>query len=136
MDPRDETLVDEFLNGRCASFAIAAAMALKARGETGVGVSLLFDEDGETNTADGRSAIHAYVSCDRFDADAMGVRTPEDMAEGYDLQSYHVDGPFPPESFDAMFDEDGFVLPTPEWIGIAKELIAGNPELLVPDDQS
>jgi hypothetical protein len=83
---RDEDLVDMFLNGRCGSFAIAAAAVLESRGETGVGISLLFSDDQEPNTADGRGAIHAYVTCDRFDADARGIREPHHMADEYGLE--------------------------------------------------
>jgi hypothetical protein len=128
----DEDLVDVFLNGRCGSYAVAAAGILENRGETGVGISLLFDDDQEPNTVDGRGAIHAFVSCDRFDADARGIRTPAEMAEEYRLMGWDVDGPYSPQEMAAMFDEPIDMGVHPESITEAEAMIARNPDLLQP----
>jgi len=121
-----------FLNGRCGSFAIAAAAILENRGETGVGISLLFSDDQEPNTADGRGAIHAYVSCDRFDADARGLREPADMAEEYGLMGWDVDGPYSPAELAEIFEQPVEMGIDPEWIADADALIARTPSLLEP----
>lgn len=128
----DEDLVDIFLNGHCGSYAVAAAAILESRGMTGVGISLLFDDEQEPNTSDGRGAIHAFVSCDGFDADARGVRTPADMAEEYGLMGWDVDGPYSPQELAAMFDEPIDIGIDPEAIAAAELMMARNPGLLEP----
>lgn len=128
----DEDLVDMFLNGHCGSFAVAAAAILEARGETGVGISLLFDDEQEPNTVDGRGAIHAYVSCDRFDADARGIRQPHEMADEYGLMGWETDGPYSPPELAGMFEQPIDIGIDPEAIVTAEELIARTPSLLLP----
>lgn len=128
----DEDLVDMFLNGHCGSFAVAAAAILEARGEMGVGISLLFDDEQEPNTVDGRGAIHAYVSCDRFDADARGIREPHEMADEYGLMGWETDGPYSPPELAGMFEQPIDIGIDPEAIVTAEELIARTPSLLLP----
>lgn len=128
----DEDLVDQFLNGYCGSFAVAAAAILEARGETGVGISLLFDDEQEPNTVDGRGAIHAFVSCDRFDADARGIREPHEMAYEYGLMGWDTDGPYSPSDLADMFDQPIDMGIDPEAIARAEGLIARTPSLLMP----
>jgi hypothetical protein len=95
-----ERLIDQFLQGSCASYAVAVWRHL-GRPEDG-GIEVIFDDDGEPNTDDGRCAVHAFWSGD-LQADARGVRTPEDMADEYGLASHSVDGPYHPEAFLDMF---------------------------------
>lgn len=135
---RDD-LVDIFLNGRCGSFAIAAAQALQARGDAGVGVSLLFDDEQEPNTLDGRGAIHAYASSDLRDVDARGVREPADMAKEYGLNSWQVDGPYAIDELLAAFDDPIDIGVDPPWIVVAAQMIADDLPMLdrraIPPDE-
>lgn len=128
----DDELVDMFLNGHCAAFAIAAARAMRTAGRTGVGISTLIDEHGEPNSQDDRCVFHAYASCDAFDADARGVRTAGEMEDDYDVGPVEIDGPFEEEEFVSFFcDEDGLDA-DPVWIRAAEDLIARNPSLITP----
>jgi hypothetical protein len=136
----DADLVELFLNGHCAAYAIAAARALSKAGATGVGISILIDEDGEPNTQDDRCVIHAYASCDRLDYDAEGPRTPDEMADGYGLNAYDIDGPFSEEEFLRFFcgpaDEHDGLEADPQWITAAEDLIARRPDLISPGAES
>ncbi len=128
----DEDLVDFFLNGHCAAFAIAATRAMHAAGRTGVGISILVDEDGEPNSQDDRCVFHAYASCDGFDADAKGIRTAGEMEDDYDVGPVEIDGPFDEEDFTSFFCGDDGLEADPVWIGAAEDLIARNPSLITP----
>ncbi len=132
LSQEDEDLVDWFLNGMCGSYAVAAASVLEKRGAKGVGISLLFDDEQEPNTTDGRGAIHAYASCDEYDADAAGVREPVEMAEEYGIIGcgWDVDGPYSPPELAAMFEDQTDIGIHPEAIAIAEAFIERNPHVL------
>jgi len=131
----DDDLVHVLLNGHCAAFAVAAARAMRAAGRTGVGISVLVDEDGEPNSQDDRCVFHAYASCDGFDADARGVRTARDMEDDYDVGRVEIDGPFTESEFLAFFcDEDGLEA-DPHWITAAADLIVRDPSLITPPEE-
>jgi hypothetical protein len=131
----DEDLIEAFLNGHCAAYAIAAARALEAAGREDVGISILIDENGEPNSQDDRCVFHAYASCTDFDADARGVRTAGDMADDYDVGGVELDGPFSESDLLAFFCGEYGLEADPFWIAAADDLIARNPGLLQPNDQ-
>lgn len=124
-----ERLVDEFLQGGCASFALGAWEALGRPADAGIEV--LFDDDGEPNTEDGRCAVHAFWSDSRIQADARGPRTPGEMADEYGIASHSVDGPYHPEEFMETFcGEDGPFEISDEDVGTASAMIQDDPSLL------
>lgn len=124
-----ERLVDQFLQGGCASFAIGVWQALGRPGDAGVEV--IFDDDGEPNTADGRCAVHAFWSDSRIQSDARGVRTVDDMADEYGLASWSVDGPYHPEHFLEEFcGDDGPFDFDQEDADAAEHLVAVTPSLI------
>ena len=99
-------LVDEFLQGGCASYAIGAWQALGRPADGGV--MIILDDDGEPNTDDDRCAVHAFWSGGHIQCDARGIREPETMADEYGVASWSLDGPFHPEAFiEAFCGDDG-----------------------------
>jgi hypothetical protein len=127
--PDDDYLVDLFLNGQCASFALGVWEALGRPADAGVEV--LFDEEGEPNTDDDRCAIHAFWSDSEVQADARGARPPSEMADEYDLGSHHIDGPFAPEEFRRLFcGDDGPFDVDDATIAMAADFVRRHPDLL------
>lgn len=121
---------DQFLHGDCAAFAIAAVRALIAAGHDHVGISVLIDEDGEPNTADGRCACHAYASTSEFDMDAAGVRTASQMSEDFEVHWVDTDGPFSEDEFLKGFCSDGGLEVDPGMIDLANALITTRADLV------
>lgn len=133
--PDDEYLVDLFLNGGCASFAIGVWNHLGRPADAGIEV--LFDDDGEPNTEDGRSAVHAFWSDDTRKTDARGCRSDEAMADEYGLASYSSDGPYHPEEFlDVFCGPDGPFEYDPQTAAMAEDFLSRHPELIGIEDPS
>lgn len=130
----DDYLEDLFLNGQCGAYAIAAARALREAGHKNAGISILIDLNGEPNTDDDRSVIHAYASCDKFDCDAEGVVDPEDMSDRYGLMAYDIDGPFSEDDFTSFFCHEEALDVDLSWIDTAADWISRHPDRLETKD--